>query len=207
METSAGTTMRRRRTQPSLLAGLAAGLAACLMMAGSVPASAQEVDEVGYDPSKVLVFLASVTAGPDGTAVADLLLPEETAPGYEVTAEGVGPTDEFRGVLATVTDAEDDEGAMGAELETAAGTLSIRLASANVPAQAVADRSITATAEGFKPMSTVDFAVRYPRVDAAGALGQTGSDVGGLVGMGAAMVVLGAGALWGRRQRIAGLAH
>ncbi len=197
MHRSTRSTGLRRRRRPSLVVGLVAGL----ILAGPVPVSAQEVDEVGYDPSKVLVFLATVTADPQGVATADLVLPAETAPGYEIPAEGVGPTDEFRGVLATVSD--DDEEAMGARLETSAGAVRIRLASAVVPAQAV-DRSITATATGFKPMSSVDFFVRYPRDGTnagIGDLGRTGSDVAGLVGIGAAMVVLGAGALWGRRQR------
>lgn len=203
MDRTTGTIGLRRRRRPSLAVGLVAGL----ILAGSVPVSAQEVDEVGYDPSKVLVFLATVTASPQGVATADLVLPAETAPGYEITAEGVGPTDEFRGVLATVSD--DEEDAMGAQIETSAGTLRIQLTSAVVPSQAV-DQSITATATGFKPMSSVDFSVRYPRDDAnegIGDLGRTGSDVGGLVGIGAAMVVLGAGALWGRRQRTAAPAH
>ncbi len=210
MRRSTGTTVHRRWRRP-LVAVVVAGL---LVLAGA-SASAQEVDEVGYDPSKVLVFLASVTAGPDGVAVADLVLPTQTTPGYEIPAEGVGPTDEFRGVLAIVTDDTDDgtEGAMSAELETASGTLEIRLASATLPTQEV-DRTITATATGFKPMSTVDFFVRYARAggaagedagDGAGGLARTGSDVGLLVGIGGAMVVLGAGALWGRRQRTAAL--
>jgi hypothetical protein len=167
--------MEQRRARKALLV---VAVAATVL----TPSAVAGAQDVGYDPTKVLVTLVSVTADATGCASADVILPAETTEGYEVIASGVDPDDERRSVLATVTGDETAE---------------------------TVDRSVHVEACGFKPLSTVVLSVRYTAAPAAGsggsssggsgALPLTGSNVGLLIALAAAALLLGSPLTLGTR--------
>jgi hypothetical protein len=173
-----------------------------VLMGSARSASAQ----VGYDPTKTVVVLGTVTADANGVASGTFDLPPGTTSGYECIAAGVDPGNQKLTELATV----DSSGtALGSshDLELASGTLHAVLASY---AQSTVSGTIHVTAAGFNPFSPVTFSVRYTPAGTAtspgpvvtgGPLPLTGSDIGFLIAIAAAVLLVGTAFVTGGRAK------
>ncbi len=158
---------------------------------GSILGATAAHAQVGYDPTKKLVPLVTVTADANGDASADVTLPEDTTPGYEVIASGVDPAGQPRSVIANVS---SGSGALGSPSDAPIVLIAF---------QQTVNRSVHVSASGFKPASKVGFSVRYSvtavegeTITAGGSLPLTGSNIGLLIAVGVATLLVG-GALAG----------
>jgi len=185
-------------------------LAGTAWLAVSGTAAAQQVP---YDPTRTQALLTTVDADASGVASANVELPAEVTPGYDIVASGIsaqpGPEgqDVPRSVIATVL--SDDEQSFAAwSSGEQAGPVIVR--------QTLLDRSVRVVADGFKPGTPVRFTVRYTPTEVLGEqltpsaggspLPRTGQDIADEVTIGVASLVLGACALswaWTRRRRAA----
>jgi hypothetical protein len=177
-----------------------AGVAFLLLSAG--PAHAQ----VGYDPSKTLEPLCNDNADNGGLATCTATLPDDVTAGFDVIASGTGEDGLPRSVLADVSGGT----ALGAphQLETAAGSRTIVLASHSMLA-GPGGKVVTVSATGFKAGSTVKFTVRFTPeaasnggpVTSGGALPLTGSNIGFLLAVAAAVLLVGSALVTSTRSR------
>lgn len=152
-------------------------VAFALLSIFAVPASAQ----VPYDVTKTLEVLGETISNcTTGLAEADFTLPDDVTPGYEVIAAGFAPDGTRREIFATVTP-------IGTSSD---GSLV---------------RTIHVSADGFKPCTTVSFTVRFtppgPVVN-GNALPLTGSEIGFLISLAGACLLLGIALIQGSRQRM-----
>jgi LPXTG-motif cell wall-anchored protein len=177
-----------------------AGVALVLLSAG--PAHAQ----VGYDPSKTVEPLCNDTADGTGFATCTATLPDDVTAGFEVIAAGTGADGLPRSVFADVSGGS----ALGAprQLETAAGSHTIVLASHSIVA-GPGGSVVTVSATGFKANSLVKFSVRFTPeaasnggpVTSGGALPLTGSNIGFLLAVAAAVLLVGSALVTSTRNR------
>jgi LPXTG-motif cell wall-anchored protein len=174
-------------------------LALGALLATAAPAFAQ----VGYDPTKTVVVLGTAIADANGVASGTFPLPPGTTPGYEVIATGVDPSNQKLSEFATVDGAGTALGTPQS-LELASGTQHIALAAYT---QVGVVSPIHVTAAGFAAGSTVTFSVRYTPASASstgpsttgGPLPLTGSEVGLLVAIAGAVLLVGTGFVTGGR--------
>jgi hypothetical protein len=183
-----------------------ASLAFLALVGSATAASAQ----VGYDPSKTVVVLGTVTADANGVATGTFPLPPGTTPGYEVIASGDDPSNQKLTEFATVDSAGTALGAPQ-DLELASGSVHMVLAAHT---QSAVASPIHVTASGFNPFSSVTFSVRYTPAAANSSNGQpvtsgplpfTGSDVGFLVAIAGAVLLIGTALVTGGRAKRAAL--
>lgn len=191
---------------------------AVVTLVGAGRAGAQQVP---YDAGKTLIFLGTALADAQGNVVVNLSLPEQTTEGYEVIAAGIAaqPTDVDvpYSVLATIGAPLEGAQELAAVLPGGSpGLADGEIAAAVLPT--AVERSISASAAGFRPQSVVRFSVRFAAAGTdvlgnevrrngvgSGALPSTGADIASSVMTSVVAIVVGSGlvaAAVGHRRRL-----
>ncbi len=193
--------MRNKRAVRNLM--VVGSLVLVALLGSATAASAQ----VGYDPSKTVVVLGTVTADANGVEHGTFDLPDGTTAGFQIIASGVDPSNHKLTEFATINSSGTALGSSH-DLELASGTVHHAVLASY--AQSTVSGTVDETATGFDPFSPVTVSVQYTPagsttnpgpVVTGGPLPLTGSDIGFLIAIAAAVLLIGTAFVTGGRAK------